>query len=187
MSALGPWGPLAFIATISLVECIPFFPTQPFTIGAGILFGVTGGAASNLTGLCCAATIAFTLSKTIGGGLAEKVVADETAGEAGAVERQLANVTKAVESGTLLQKYTAIVLLRLTPIVPFSASNYVLGLSPVGYGVFIAGTATGAQRLRDRKWYHIIKHRCCLVHRLPDTQREQAVQACTSDGCGCIM
>ena len=34
VAALGPWGPVAFIVTISLVECIPFFPTQPLTIGA---------------------------------------------------------------------------------------------------------------------------------------------------------
>ena len=76
--------------------------------------------------------------------MAEKIVEDETSGKAGAVERQLAGVTHAIENGTTIQQFTAIMLLRLTPIVPFSASNYVLGLSPITYGVFIAATVTGA-------------------------------------------
>jgi uncharacterized membrane protein YdjX (TVP38/TMEM64 family) len=144
VSSLGPWGPVVFIATVSVMECIPLFPTQPLTIGAGILFGATGGAACNLAGLCIAATLAFTFSKTVGGGLAEEIVEEETKGQAHVLQAQLAHVTKAIESGSSMQQFVALVVLRLTPIVPFSASNYVLGLSPIKYPQFIAATFTGA-------------------------------------------
>lgn len=144
VSALGPWGPVAFIATVSVMECVPLFPTQPLTIGAGILFGATGGAACNLIGLCIAATTAFTISKTVGKKAAEGIVAEETADKPGALQAQLKNVNRAIDSGSTTQQFIAIFLLRLTPIVPFSASNYVLGLSPVGYTPFIAATFVGA-------------------------------------------
>lgn len=148
VQALGPWGPVAFVTTISLVECIPLFPTQPFTIGAGLLFGATGGAASNLVGLCSASTIAFFLSRTVGKGLAQKVISEETDGEGegepGVVQSKIADVQHAIENGSTLQQFGAIVLLRLTPVVPFSASNYVLGLTPVSYPVFISATGVGA-------------------------------------------
>jgi uncharacterized membrane protein YdjX (TVP38/TMEM64 family) len=153
VQSLGPLGPIAFIATISLVECIPLFPTQPFTIGAGILFGASAGTACNLIGLCSAATLAFTLSRTVGKGLAMKVVEEETSSdegsEAGPVQAKIAEVRSAIENGSMMQQFSAVVLLRLTPIVPFSASNYVLGLTPVQYPTFIAATGLGAHRPPD--------------------------------------
>lgn len=144
MGSLGALGPAAFIATVSVVECIPFFPTQPLTIGAGLLFGATGGAACNLAGLCTASTIAFYASRTVGQDLAAKVIKAETEGEPGPVQKQLSELQHTIENGSVLQQFVAILLLRLTPVVPFSASNYVLGLSPVTYPPFICATLLGA-------------------------------------------
>ncbi len=33
--------------------------------------------------------------------------------------------------------------LRLTPIIPFSGSNYILGLTPINLGAYISGTVAG--------------------------------------------
>lgn len=146
---LGPLGPAAFVASISICECIPFFPTQPLSIAAGLLFGAGGGAALNLLGLCTASTLAFTLSRTAFRGVAEAVVKAETGGEGGdegksnPVKEQIEKAQQLIESGGPAQQFTAILLLRLTPIVPFSASNYVLGLTPVPYPPFIGATIVG--------------------------------------------
>lgn len=147
---LGPLGPAAFVASISICECIPFFPTQPLAIGAGLLFGAGGGAALNLAGLCTASTLAFTLSRTTFRGVAEAVVKAETGGDGSdqdkpnPVKQQIEKAQQLIENGGPAQQFTAILLLRLTPVVPFSASNYVLGLTPVSYPPFIAATIVGA-------------------------------------------
>lgn len=153
LQALGPLGPAAFVVTIGICECIPFFPTQPLSICAGLLFGAGSGAALNLLGLSIASSLAFTLSRTVGRGLAQAVIKAETGGEDGQskdnesrnpVAVQIEKAQTAIENGGPLQQFTAILLLRLTPIVPFSASNYVLGLTPVPYGPFIGATVAGS-------------------------------------------
>lgn len=149
VSDLGPLGPILFILTVGFFECIPLFPTQPLSIASGILFGSSLGAVYTLAGVCLAASIAFTLSRTIGGDLAARVIEEETGDEGdggsggSAVNRRLASVKAAIDQGSTFQQFSAIVLLRLTPVVPFSASNYVLGLSPVPYPPFLAATVIG--------------------------------------------
>lgn len=166
-----------FTATVSLAECVPFLPTQPLTIAAGILFGATGGAACNLVGLCGASTMAFTISRTFGREFASKVIAAETEGEQGPVQKQLAKLQHTIENGSVVQQFVAILLLRLTPIVPFSASNYVLGLSPVTYPPFILATGLGVsldQALYDSNshvryswylWLHCTQKNTAIMHR----------------------
>ncbi len=56
----------------------------------------------------------------------------EMSDDHGPVAAKLAHVQHVIRSGGFGQQLMAVTLLRLTPIVPFSASNYVLGLTPVG-------------------------------------------------------
>lgn len=59
------------------------------------------------------------------------------------VARKLAEVQRTIETGSFWQQLIAVALLRLTPVVPFSASNYVLGLTPVQLPAFLGGTVAG--------------------------------------------
>lgn len=87
------------------------------------------------------------LARTVGRPLAERVIAHEMGGEggheAGPIARQLAGVKEAIEQGGPLRQFSAVALLRLTPVVPFSASNYVLGLTPISLPAFLGGTVAG--------------------------------------------
>jgi len=146
VEALGPLGPAAFIAAVAMFECVPLFPTQPLSLASGLLFGTQKGALYMLVGTTLAATLAFTIARGIGRPLAERIIKAEMAeeGEEGAgpgpVQAKLQEVLLAIERGTFWQQAGAIFALRMTPIVPFSASNYVLGLSPLPLPPYLLGT-----------------------------------------------
>lgn len=145
IDALGPWGPAAFIATVAVAECIPLFPTQPLSLASGLLFGAQTGSLCILTGSTLASVIAFALARGVGRPLAERIISHELAGggEGGQVQQKLAEVQAVIESGSFWQQAGAVLLLRMTPLVPFSASNYVLGLSPLPLAPYLAGTVGG--------------------------------------------
>ncbi|KAF8058068.1 TVP38/TMEM64 family protein [Scenedesmus sp. PABB004] len=155
ITALGPWGGALFVVTVMVAEMVPLFPTQPLTLASGLLFGPTKGAALVVLGVTLAAVNAFTLARGVGRGLAERIIAHEVGppGEpdaagggapgVGPVAAQLAAVSRAIEEGGFVRQVTAITLLRLTPVVPFSASNYLLGLTPVSLAPLVVGTVAG--------------------------------------------
>lgn len=148
IEALGPYGAVAFVVTVSLAEMIPLFPTQPLSLAGGLLFGATYGGALVLLGTSIAGVAAFTVSRTVGKDFAQRVINSEMGeAEEGAsgnlIKAQLQRVNTAIESGGFWQQYAAIAILRLTPVVPFSAGNYLLGLTPLPYAPFVAGSLTG--------------------------------------------
>lgn len=155
IEGLGPWGPAAFVATVAIAESIPLFPTQPLSLASGLLFGAQKGALCMLTGTVLASLLAFSIARGIGRPLAERIISHEMGANGGseggsasgqepsAVQRKLAEVTAVIESGSFWQQAGAVLLLRMTPVVPFSASNYVLGLSPLPLPPYMAGTTVG--------------------------------------------
>jgi uncharacterized membrane protein YdjX (TVP38/TMEM64 family) len=180
VTALGIWGPVAFIATVMLCEMVPLFPTQPLALSSGLLFGAKWGAVYQLVAVTLAASNAFLVARTVGRSLAERVIREElghgaaaaslsslastdgeeeaaaaaaAAGEgsnnapapapAPAPTNGLARATRAIEEGGPFKQFTAVLLLRLTPVVPYSASNYLLGLTPLGTLPYLAGTVVG--------------------------------------------
>ena len=75
-----------------------------------------------LIGVSLAAFNAFSVARGVGRQLAEKVIKSEMQSEseaAGPVTQQLAKVTAAIESGGFLRQASAVMLLRMTPVVPY--------------------------------------------------------------------
>ena len=161
---MGPAGAGVFVATIALAELVPLLPTTPLALASGLLFGAAKGALLVIAGNLTAATLAFYISRGIGKRFAKRMVAAEGGHEegessegegsgskvpagkqqpSGGLAARFASVTAAIEAGTPAQKFAAVFALRATPVVPFSASNYVLGLSPIGFPVYITATALG--------------------------------------------
>ncbi|KAL6751419.1 snare associated Golgi protein-domain-containing protein [Haematococcus lacustris] len=156
VEGMGPWGMALFVVLVMLFEMVPLFPTQPLSLASGLLFGGTKGAVLMLLGVTLAATNAFLLARGLGRPLAQRIIdaelahADQQEGaegrqgkQGGRITQALAKVEAAIEAGGLGKQVTAVALLRLTPVVPFSASNYLLGLTPLRLPAFLAGTLVG--------------------------------------------
>lgn len=146
--ALGPLGGLFFVCAVVLCECIPLFPTTPLSLASGILFGPQHGALYVLGGTTLASVIAFTISRGFGRPLAEKIISAELSSshdsdEGSLVQKKLKDIEAVIEQGTFWQQAGSVLALRLTPVIPFSASNYLLGLSPLPIGPYLTGTFVG--------------------------------------------
>lgn len=142
--ATGNAAPLLMLSVIALGEMIPLVPTQPFAIASGLLFGWITGAMVAVSGSITAALVAFTISRTQGLERVQNVLGGEL-GQRGkrGIRVQLGKIQNAVGDGGALQQTLKIALLRLTPIVPYSISNYLLGLANLPLLSFVAGTVMG--------------------------------------------
>ncbi len=118
---------LTFI-TIYAVAAILVFPSLLLTLAGGFLFGVWAGTLVNLVGATLGAGGCFLLSRRFGGRVLPSY----------ARQRILQ-----METRLRVRDFRAVVILRLTPFVPYSGINYGLGLTAVPLGDFIAGTFFG--------------------------------------------
>mmetsp|Transcript_35354 Transcript_35354/g.100086 ORF Transcript_35354/g.100086 Transcript_35354/m.100086 type:complete len:310 (+) Transcript_35354:789-1718(+) len=141
VEALGSLGGLFFVMTVIVAEMIPLFPTQPLSLSAGLLFGPLKGAGLVLAGNIGAATAAYLLARGVGRPLAEKLINAEMSGDK--ESSIISDVQDTIQNGSTWAQFVSIMFLRFTPLVPFSASNYVLGLSPLSFLPFFGGTVVG--------------------------------------------
>ncbi len=124
----GPWAPIVFVVLQVLLN-VPPFPRTVFTVSAGLLFGSLWGTVLTLTGTAIAAVVAFYLVRWTGGRLVARY----------ATHRRAVWVRRRLDHhGTL-----AVTSLRLIPMVPFAALNYLSGLSTVRFGPYLVGTVVG--------------------------------------------
>ncbi len=134
--------PLWFFVLVAS-ELVPLLPTQPMALTSGIVFGAAEGTAVVLAANVAAATLAFFAARGAGRALAEKIVARETGDdEAGAFQRQWRELQTRLKSAGPAEQTALIALFRLTP-HPFSASNYLFGLTQIRASPYVAGTAVG--------------------------------------------
>ncbi|UZJ25811.1 VTT domain-containing protein [Rhodococcus antarcticus] len=119
-----PWGWLLVVGGYAVAALLPV-PKSVLTVAAGAVLGIGVGLAVVLAGATLGAAIAFALARWLGAGTA-------------ALDRW-PRVVDLLERRGLL----AVVVLRLVPLVPFTALNYAAGLSPVRPVDYVLGTAVG--------------------------------------------
>lgn len=117
VDGLGVWGPLVFVLGYA-VATVAFIPGSLLTLAGGAIFGLAEGTALVFVGACLGATGAFVASRYFVRGAIERRVA---------AEPRFAAIDRAVGR----QGFRIVLLLRLTPIVPFVFLNYALGLTRV--------------------------------------------------------
>ena len=119
----GAAGPLVFGA-VYVVGALAFVPGSLLTIAAGVLFGAVWGTVI----VSAASTIAAAL-----GFLIARHVARERVEALARRDARFGALDQAIRDGG----WRIVFLLRLSPLVPFSLSNYLYGLTPVRFGPYV--------------------------------------------------
>ena len=117
VNGLGLWGPVVFVLGYA-VATVAFIPGSLLTLAGGAIFGLGEGTAFVFAGASLGATGAFLASRYLVRGAVERRVA---------AEPRFASIDRAVGR----EGFKIVVLLRLTPVVPFVLLNYALGLTRV--------------------------------------------------------
>lgn len=121
---------VALFAAAYLIAPVLLVPGSVLTLGAGFLYGPLWGTLLVSPLSVAAASIAFLLGRTIARRAVEKRMARDA---------RFAAIDRAVgESG-----FRVVVLLRLSPIIPFTLLNYALGLTRVGFGRYVLASFLG--------------------------------------------
>jgi len=119
----GPFGWLILTGFIASSELLPLVPTQPFALMSGLLFGATKGAMITLVGTTTAASIAFSVSSgPIGKKMRNFAMGMEREGGEGTISSSplMKKLVEGVEDLNLGQQMVSVMLLRFSPVVPFS-------------------------------------------------------------------
>lgn len=126
VASLGAWAPLIFIAGY-VVATVLLAPASVLTLAAGAVFGLVQGVAYVFVGAMAGAAAAFLVARHLA---------------RGAVERRLAGSPRvaAIDRAVARDGRRIVLLLRLTPVVPFNFLNYALGLSRIGFGDYLVAS-----------------------------------------------
>ena len=125
VGALGVWAPLVFIG-IYLVAPVLFVPGSPLTIAAGALFGPVWGVLYVLIGSVGGATLAFLIARYMAGDW---------------VQERARGMLGQVKQGVEAEGWRFVAFVRLVPLFPFNALNYVLGLTRIPLATYVIASA----------------------------------------------
>lgn len=123
----GAVGVLAFVA-IYVACTLLVLPKAVLSITAGIAFGFLPGVVVVLVAATAGACAAFVVGRWLG---------------RDAVERMAGPHLARLDALVARYGFSAIVLMRLVPLIPFTVINYATGLTSVGFRSYAAATAIG--------------------------------------------
>jgi uncharacterized membrane protein YdjX (TVP38/TMEM64 family) len=119
----GAWGGAAY-ALVYVACALLFVPGSLLTIGAGLTFGVVWGTVVVSLAATTTAALAFLIARHLARERVEAIARNNARFEA--IDRAIA------EKG-----WKVVALLRLSPVVPFSLSNYLYGLTSVRFVPYV--------------------------------------------------
>lgn len=121
------WGPAVFILGYAALTLTPV-PKNVLSIGAGVVFGAAGGVGVVVVAALLGASAAFWLGRWLG----REAVENYTGARVGRLDEVLRR-----------RGVGAVVGVRLVPVLPFTAINYLAGLTSVAWWPYLLGTALG--------------------------------------------
>ena len=123
----GWWGAAAYASLYAVATLSPL-PKTVFSLGAGALFGLARGVGVVVVGACAGAVLAFYLARFLG----REGVHRLTGLRRDRLDAQLAR-----------RGFLTMLVLRLVPVVPFTAVNYLAGVTALRVSVFLSATVLG--------------------------------------------
>jgi uncharacterized membrane protein YdjX (TVP38/TMEM64 family) len=120
----------ALYALVYAVATVLLFPASLLTVAAGFAFGLGWGIAVVWVGATVGAALAFLIARHVARERVEKAARKRE--DFRAIDRAIG------EKG-----WKIVALLRLSPLVPFSLSNYLYGLTAIRFGPYVLASAAG--------------------------------------------
>ncbi|KYZ77227.1 alkaline phosphatase [Anaerosporomusa subterranea] len=125
----GVWAPITSISLMALQSMVPLVPGLAITITIAWIFGWQWGALYSWLGALLGATLDFCLARWYGRPLVEKIIRPQ----------QL----DSFDAFFLKHGIIAVLITRLTPIVPFKVVSYGAGLTTIALCQFVLATGIG--------------------------------------------
>ncbi len=126
---LGVPGAFVFVGVYALAAVL-FLPGAIFTIAAGLVYGIAGGTAVALVGATLGASLAFLTGRYL---LRKRIESSFKK------NKKFAAIDKAIGK----QGWKIVALLRLSPLIPFNASNYFYGITSIGFVPYVLASFCG--------------------------------------------
>lgn len=126
----GIWAPLIFILLYTIGTI--FIPSTPFMAIAGILFGFKYGLIYSIIGGFLSSVIVFVISRKLGKERVEKILTHKHLSHLNEYNQRL-------ETGAIWD----LIILRITPIMPFNILNILMGVSKIRTEEYVLGTVLG--------------------------------------------
>jgi uncharacterized membrane protein YdjX (TVP38/TMEM64 family) len=127
VDAYGAAAPLVFVAGYAVVTLAPV-PKNVLSAAAGLMFGLGVGVGLVWLGALAGALMAFGIGRLLGRDV---------------VERLTSTRVRRVDDLIARRGLLTVVLVRLVPVVPFTAINYTAGLTGIRLWQYVVGTAVG--------------------------------------------
>lgn len=132
LEQLGRWAPLCYIGLFAVLPAF-FFPVAVLALAGGLLFGLWWGSVYTFVGAMLNCGLMFLLARHLG---REQV--------ARLAQRRLSPQWRQRLAGAGgRQGFLLLVVLRLIPAVPYNLINYTFGLTGMGFGAYLLGSAVG--------------------------------------------
>lgn len=125
----GVFGYLLFILAYA-VATVLFFPGSLMTIGAGLAFGLWRGFLVVSAGSTLGAALAFLVARYFIRGRVEKAAKDNPK-------------FSAIDEAIGREGWKMVALLRLSPLLPFNLSNYLYGVTRIGFWPYLGASWVG--------------------------------------------
>jgi sulfoquinovosyltransferase len=138
--------PIVLTTITTAAALIPFVPTQPLFVMAGLFYGPTYGAIIGLVAATLATAGSAYISRTIGYRQFSDAAAQTGVGAPArrSIRSELNKVNRAVSGqGEASAQAVKVALMRLLPHAPFTLTNYLLGLTRVSIPAMCIGTVVG--------------------------------------------
>ena len=127
VESTGAWGPVVYVALHVLLTLVPVSKNLLAGV-AGALFGLVGGIALSWVASMISAAVTFAIARRLG----RTAVASMTGPRIDRVEEIMRQ-----------QGLLAVIIARVTPVIPFTIVNYGAGITAVTSRDFVLGTAIG--------------------------------------------